>query len=445
MFALFLSIIFALVAVGVFILDPLKRAKTLLTSIIASLSAFFFIIGSVSYNDAGKAVHVQTIFGSESVKVDVGWYFSGWGTSTEYPHQINITHGSDNIDPYNVRMADNWTGAVFQTTRFIIPLDTNQFLKLHHDFRSPKRLVTSLLKPAVTSSLDSTANLFSMEEYYAGGKRDEFKNEFKNAVEKGRAKVRQTVIDGITTATTQKVLATDDVEDTSTNNNVKTQKIIMTKITDESGNVVREEHDYMSYGITVGSAIVETLVPDDKFESQIQARKDAASRRIVAQEQRREQEEQKLLAIQTGETDIAKRQAQSKVLQIEKTTNAETEKQLAIIEANKAREQANIAKETAMINLDKAKLEAQTTKTLADAKAYEKKAIIEADGALEKKLEAWVQAQAVWADAAKEMNVPTNVFGGSSATSGVNASESLMQMLSIKTAKDLALDMKIDK
>ena len=64
-----------------------------------------------------------------------------------------------------------------------------------------------------------------MEEYYAGGKRDEFKNEFKNAVEKGRAKVKQTIVDGITAATTQKALATDDVEDTSTNNNIKAQII----------------------------------------------------------------------------------------------------------------------------------------------------------------------------------------------------------------------------
>lgn len=445
MFTLFLSTIFAIASIVIFMLDPFKKAKKLLSVLTGGLAAFFFIIGSVSYNDSGKVVHVQTIFGSENYKSDVGWYFSGWGTSTEYPHQINITHGSDDVPAYAVRMADNWTGGVYETTRFIIPLDEERFMKLHHDFRSPERLISSLLKPAVTSSLDSTANLFSMEEYYAGGKRDEFKNEYKNAVEKGRAKVKQTVIDGLTTATVQKASATEDVEDTSTNSNSRTQRIVMEKVVDESGNVIREEHDYMSYGITVGSAIVETLDPDDKFEQQIQARKDAASRRIVAQEQRREQEEQKLLAIQTGETDIAKRQAQSKVIQIQKTTDAETEKQLAIIEANKLREQAQIAKDTAVVNLEKAKLEAQTTKTLADAEAYAKKAIIEADGALEKKLEAYVQAQSLWADAAKSIKVPTNVFGGTGSTNSINSAESLMQMLSIKTAKDLAIDMKIEK
>lgn len=435
----------ALIIVQLFLKEKLGNHLTKIRSTIGAIIAFFFVTGSMSYNESGRVTHVQTIFGTESVKSNIGWYFSGWGTATEYPYQININHGNDGGAPYSVRMSDNWAGEVYQTTRFIMPLDEKQFLKIHHDFRSPERLVTSLLKPAVTSSLDSTANLFSMEEYYAGGKRDEFKNEYKDAVEKGRAKVKQIVEEGLTTVNIQKAQATDDIEDTSVSNTMKSKKIIMQKVVDSTGNVIREMHDYMAYGITVGSAIVETLDPDNKFEAQIQARKDAASRRIVAQEQRREQEEQKLLAIQTGETDIAKRQAQAKVIQIQKTTDAETDKQLAIIEATKLKEQSMISKETAMINLDKAKLEAQTTKTLADAEAYAKKAVIEADGALQQKLDALVQIQSVWANAATQMNVPVNVFGTSTTTNGVSASESLMQMLSIKTAKDLAIDMGIKK
>ena len=49
----------------------------------------------------------------------------------------------------------------------------------------------------------------------------------------------------------------------------------------------------------------------------------SASRGIVAREQRLEQEEQRLLAIQAGETQIAKRQAEAKVVQIQQTTDAE--------------------------------------------------------------------------------------------------------------------------
>jgi len=49
-----------------------------------------------------------------------------------------------------------------------------------------------------------------------------------------------------------------------------------------------------------------------------------------------------LLAIAKGERELAERQAQAKVRQIDQTTNVETEKQLAITSANKLKEQAEI-------------------------------------------------------------------------------------------------------
>ncbi len=88
-------------------------------------------------------------------------------------------------------MADNWAGEVTQTTRFGIPQDPEQFLKMARDFRSPERLITSTLRPAVTASLDSVANLYTMEEYFAGGRRDDFKTEFRDAVVKGRVVIER--------------------------------------------------------------------------------------------------------------------------------------------------------------------------------------------------------------------------------------------------------------
>ena len=55
-------------------------------------------------------------------------------------------------------------------------------------------------------------------------------------------------------------------------------------------------------------------------------RQQAAADRAIAREQRIQEEEQRLLAIAKGEREVAERQAQAKVRQIEQTTNAETEK-----------------------------------------------------------------------------------------------------------------------
>jgi len=218
-----------------------------------------------------------------------------------------------------------------------------------------------------------------------------------------------------------------------------------------NGNEVREVHGYSKYGIVVSSAILENLDPDDRFEEQIQARKDAASRRIVAQEERREQEEQRLLAIQRGKTDVATRQAKAEVEQIEMTTNAETKRQLAVIAANLLKEEAEIAKQTAEINLEKARVEAETKQTLADANAYEKRVILEADNALQQKLDAWVEISRAWAESAAQINVPETVFmmGGDTegevTTGNYGSVEAFMSLMTVNAARQLDLDPSVAK
>ena len=301
MFTLVLCIIFTIVTAVLYFTPEsdilTKKIKALGIAALATISSLLFVTGSISYNDSGKCTHVQTIFGSEARTCDTGWYFSGWGRTTEYPHYITVSNtlnedsnisGSSFNKPYSVRMADNWNGDITQNTRFAIPQDEVQFMNMHHTFRGPDKLIQTTLKPAVNSSLDSVANLFSMEEYYAGGKRDQFKTEYKDAVEKGRAVVKQVVVDGLSLEYEVKASANDLTEDTSNTNNRAARKIIMEKVTDDKGIVIREEHDYAKYGISVSSAIVENLDPDDKFEGQIQDRKLSASKRMVAQEQRKE-------------------------------------------------------------------------------------------------------------------------------------------------------------
>lgn len=456
--SLFFGVVLAFAAVALWVLNlgpQLRQIKNLGGAALAALSLVAITLGGFSYNDAGYNQHVRTIFGSESAVTTTGWYFSGWGSSTQYPHFITVAHTSDadaggtNISPpYRVRTADNWNGDVTQTTRFAIPQDEAQFLDMARALRSPERLVTSVLRPAVTASLDSVANMFTMEEYYAGGQRDQFKTEYQDAITKGRARVRQTT--RVTSnVVTDSDAAANDLDATDEGDSVgKTEqrRVVMVPVTDAEGNVIRSRHDYTSYGITVASAILEQLDPDDRFEDQIEARRQAASRRIIAQEERREQEEQRLLAIQRGQTNIATRQAEAEVAQIEKTTNAETTRQLAVIAANQRKEEAVIAKETAEIDLERARIQAETQETLADAAAYERRAILEADNALTQRLEAWVTSQQYWAEAAAKINVPTTVFaGGSDGATGnaLGTVEQFMQMMTANAAQQIGLNTQI--
>ena len=428
-----------------------NRLNRLLIPSLFGLSAFVAVAGGVQYNDAGYCVHIRTIFGTESNKCTLGWYFSGWGNVDHWPHYITIKHdalaedgdGSSINPPYMIRMSDNWTGVVTQTTRFGIPHDTEQFLKMAHALRTPDRLITTTLRPAVTSSLDSVANLFTMEEYYAGGRRDDFKNEFRDSIILGRAMVKR--VERVETGPElQRDTAPSDspvVDDTADVGGADRIRFYTEKILGADGQPIRIPNGFQEYGITVSTAILEQLDPDDRFEEQIQARKDAAARRAVAVEKRLEEEQQRLLAIAKGEREIAERQAEARKKQIEQTTNAETEKRLALISSEKDREQARIAKVTAEINLERARLDAEARKVSADAAAYEKNAILLADGALAQKLEAWVTSQRFWADAFAQRKVPTQVFGASNTGTGSDLDVSaFMQLMTAQAARSLAFD-----
>lgn len=414
--------------------------------------------GALAYNEAGYCQHIRTIFGTETHTCKTGWYVKGWGYSNAWPHFITVAHtdnmsaeGSSISGSYNVRMSDNWTGDVTQTTRFGIPQDAEQFIKMARDFRSPERLISTTLRPSVTAAIDTVANMFTMEQYYSGRMRDQFKIEFKDTIEKGQPLVEVKEIDvdnpDASRAASSALAAAQDSSDVGDTDG---RLIVTEKVRDENGQEIRTQPEYLQYGIMVSQAILEKIEADPAFEEQQKKRKEAASRRVIAKEQRLEQEEQRLLEIANGETEIARRQAQAKTEQIQATTDAETKKKLALIEASRMKEEAEIQRETAKITLERARIDAEAVQVSADAEAYAKEAILTADGALQQKLDAFVETQKVWADAASKINVPSTIFNnggaeGGNAGNALGTVEQFMGMMTMKAAKDLQVDPTISK
>lgn len=457
--SVFFGMLLLLVAFGVRFIpieEGYVRVRNFGSIVAIFLGLVIGVSGGIRYNDAGYCVHIRTIFGAESRKCDLGWYFSGWGASTEWPHYITISHTREPTEgsvsdqsPYPIRMADNWTGSVTETTRFGIPQDEVQFLKMARDFRSPERMIVTTLRPAVTSSLDSIANLYTMEQYWTDGKRDEFKTEFEEAIKKGRPAIdREERV--VNAAESDPEVAPSDsefVQDTAETGGKSRVRVVTVKRLDANGQEIRIPHDYLDYGVIISSAIIEQLDPDDRFEDRIQERKEAASRRIIAQEKRLEEEEQRLLAITKAEREIAERQGQARVEQIEKTTNAETQKRLALVAAEQQREEARVRQQTAAIDFERAKIEAEAKKVTADADAYQREQLLEADNALQMKVDAEIAIQKVWADAYAQRRVPQIVMGASEKDGVPVGSDSevqqLLKLLTADTAKRLSYNRSI--
>src|SRR5690606_6097566 len=136
---------------------------------------------------------------------------------------------------------------------------------------------------------------------------------------------------------------------------------------------------------------------------------------------------------------------------------AKGEQALVEIEYNQKQEQTRqvVAAETKVklaeqdkiqqkIAYEAAVLEAKKIKELADAEAYSKLKVMQADGALEKKLAAYVQVHKQWADAFSKYQgqvTPTYIMGSPSYPGGYNAAQSFMDLMTIKTAKDLNIQL----
>ena len=90
----------------------------------------------------------------------------------------------------------------------------------------------------------------------------------------------------------------------------------------------------------------------------------------------------------------------------------------------------------------------ETKRTLAEAQAYQKRVILEADNALAQKLDAEIAIQRLWAQAFAKRQVPTNVFssggGGHSAPVGGDGETcAFMQMLTLDAAKRLNYERRV--
>lgn len=451
-------------------LEPLKnklQALRVLSFPAIFIGCMLMLFGnSIFYAEPGYIYHVRTVTGSEKVVTNVGYKFYPFGRWNSWKremsvqataNQINFSQDKVNAErdssstsasmqPIRLMFLDNVDALSDATVRFRIPSDHDAFLKMAHGYRNPGNLLRTALIPAFKETLQATASLMSAEDYYSGG-RTEFNNEFENQMSDGIyiVKREESIIQSNERAkSSANASLGENQEDFGDQTKIEFKVI---KQTDGSGNLLRNTQKFANFGITVVDARVTDMNPNQAFLKRMTLKQKASADRAIAREQRIQEQEQRLLAISKGEREVAERQAAAKVIQIEKTTDAETSKQLVITKANQLKEQAQIDKETSEIKLQQAVIDAKRIKTLADAESYKKKVLLQADNALQPKLDAEVQIQQMWADAYSKRKVPQYVFGdGGNTPKGADSeTASFMKLMTIQAAKNLNYDRDIKK
>lgn len=466
-----------LIISGIVLLFTLFMAKRMLTQVKIPapiwaagklIAALMIVLGGFNgmffYAEPGYKYHVRTITGEEKMVADVGYNTYTFGRVNAWKNAMTVqstdlggnsvdaesesSTSSADIPPQTLVFLDQVDAKVTATVRYRLPSEEDAFLRMAREYRTPDNLLLTELIPAFKETLGANAALMGAEEYFSGAK-TQFNNDFENQMRDGVIEVRRKQVIksrlGRRTGSANAALG----EDQEGFGDDKEIVFEVTRILDSNGQPRRKEQAFARFGVGVVSARVTDVIPNEAFQGRMRLKQESSANRAIAQERRAQEVQERFLAIEKGEREVAQKQAEAKVRQIELTTNAETDKQLALTDARKRKEQAAIDRDTAEIRLEQTQIDAEARKVAADAEAYEKTAILEADNALQIKADAYVEVQKVWAEAFATRKVPTTVFMGTGSTAGVPGSDNdvstYLKLKTVQAANDLNVDMSIRK
>lgn len=382
------------------------------------------IINPFGYNNMGYREVVEAPTGKKYIIFSNGIYWKVPGSKvTTYPNVITISHRGErtgatidgNLIP--IRFNDATEAKAQTVVRFRLPSVEAEMLLLHEEYINKEYLSLKGLAPYTIECLKNSAQLMDSEQHYSGG-RAQLSQFFQDQLEYGLF-----------------ILDTEEsfVKDTLTG---ETKRIYESKIrVDKEGNRVRKESDLTEFGIHIASATIENVDYESQVDEKLKKKIEASTRESVSKQNLVTAQQEAMTAEAEGRKRLVEIEYEEKQRQTQAVVQADTEVKLA----EKDKEKQRIA-------LEAAKLEAQKIKALSDAEAYAKRRIMEADGALEKKLDAYKEVQQMWATAFQNYKgdlVPK--FQTGTQKGGGNAGLDFMEIMGAKAAMDLNLDTNVKK
>lgn len=407
--------------------NPIISKRSIILGVLSIIALILFlIVNPFSWNDAGNRTVVERTNGQQIVQFAPGIFYAGFfAKEKEWPNQISVTYMDskpkleieDNgieVGQIMIRFSDATTADVRGITQFILPSDEKEMILIHNTHRTPQSLVVKRLAPYTKECLQSSAQLMSSEKHYGGG----------------RAQMAQDFLDqlkeGVYLLVTEENLVFDSLE-------MEKKRVYQTEIQfDKKTNLPKRKlSSIKEYGITVADAAITDVDYENKVDEKLVKIIDAVTKSSISKQELMTAQQQTLTAKAKGEQALVEIEYQQKQEQTRQVVEAQTKVKVA--EQDKL--QQKIAYEGSI-------LEAKKIKELADANAYARQRIMQADGALEMKLKAQVEVQKVWADAFSKYTgavVPQIQTGGGPTTNGAL---NFMDIMTAKTAKDFALDLK---
>ena len=384
---------------------------------IAFLATLICLPQLVENLDAKNIMVIQSVGGDLNTFTEPGWKNQAFGKVTTYQRRDQFSfssvkdQGKAVDESISTRFNDGGHGNISGTVNWQMPLKHEQIVALHKEFGSTAAIEQQLIRPAMQKVIYNVGPTMSSTESSAE-KRPEIPKYIDDQLVNGPYLTK-------TVTVTQK----DPI--TGADKQVAVVQIAM----NEKGQPMRESKSQISeYGIVLQPVSINEIRYDQIVEDQIKQRQQSTTGVQISIANAKKAEQDAITTEQQGKATAAKAKWEQETLNAKEIAFAEKAVAVATLGA-KAAEQYK---------------KEQILRGEGDAQA--KALRMNADGALDTKLAAYVEVSKAYAEAMGNYQgawVPSVVMGNSGA--GGNGAAALVEMLTAKTARELGIDMSVTK
>lgn len=390
-------------------------------TLIAGFIALFLLIApfkSFEYLSASELMVIQAPFsGKLNWHITPGVKWQSFGAVTKYHKRSQLwfsakpDQGKRENESLRIRFNDGGHATMSGSIAWEMPVDNEHLTSVHTKYGSQEAVEGQLIKTVVEKAVYMTGPLMSSQESYAA-RRPEILQYIEDQVQNG---VYMTSVHEVTT------------KDMMTGSD-KTVKVTEIARRPDGSFIRTDTSPLVEFGIRTFNPSINEITYDETVEKQIKAQQEATMQVQTAQAKAREAEQEAITAAKNGEAKAAAAKWEQEVIKAKMVTEAQQKLEVAQLDAKSAEQ----TKRQQIL--------------LGEGEAERRKLVMSADGALEKKLDAWLKSQEMWANAIKEFKgnlVPGIVMGSGGGQNAASNAAGLVELLTAKAAKDLALDMQM--
>lgn len=394
-----------------------RKVMRLAAVLVVAIFGLYCAFNMVEHVDQNQIMAIQYPNGRIGWFLNGGYHLQMFGKVVKYPKRSQLWFEVKKDDKGNilsdttfkVKFNDGGHGFISGSMSYEMPAAEKYLTALYQKYGTAEAIEKDLVGTVVNKAIYMTGPLMSSKESYA-----ERRNDLVSLVE-----------DQTSNGTYQTENQEKEVTDPFTNEK-RTMTVVHLRV-GEDGNYLRQEISPLKeFGIRTYNFSIKSLDYDEKVEKQIQTQQDAVMQVQTAIAQAKQAEQAAITAAKNGEAEAAKAKWEQEVIKAQAVTEGQQKLEVAQLDAKSA-EQFKIA---------------ETLR--GEGEGARRRAVMQADGALEKKLNAWIQVNQFYADAIKNHPgnwVPSIQMGSSAGLGGGGNAAELIQLFTAKTAHDLSLNL----